>query len=137
MCQCYFDIIYKISGLEIPNEKEDLLSLANNEANKSTKSVIERTELWFDIIKIKLADVNNIINVDNLASGTETPAGGTTGAAASTESSGVTPPQFPHAAPLVTGGKYTPLTPSPGTLEWGCSLSALLSGFRPGRIFGW
>ena len=28
LCQCYFDIINKISGLEIPNEKEDLLSPA-------------------------------------------------------------------------------------------------------------
>ena len=40
LCQCYFNIINKISGLEIPNEKEDLLSMAIIEANKSSNRVV-------------------------------------------------------------------------------------------------
>ena len=92
VCQCYFDIISKISGLDIPNDKEDLLSLTINECNKSSNSIIERTEQWFDLIKIKLADVSHIINVDDLASGVEAPSGAASGSATATESSGVTSP---------------------------------------------
>ena len=36
LCQSYFDIINKISALEVPNDKEELLSLAISEANKSS-----------------------------------------------------------------------------------------------------
>ena len=135
LCQCYFDIINKISGLEIPSEKDELLSLAMNEANKSSNSIIERTEQWFDLVKMKLADVSHIINVDNLASGVEAPSGAATGSAVSSEASGGIPPTFPPAASLVTGGKYTPLTPAPGTLEWGCTPSALHSLFQAWEDF--
>ena len=38
------------------------------EANKSSNSIMERMDLWFDTIKIKLNDVSNIINIDDLAS---------------------------------------------------------------------
>ena len=90
-----FDIINKISALEIPNEKDELLSLAINKANKSSNSIIERTEQWFDLVKIKLVDVSHVINVDNLATGVEAPSGAATVSAVSTEASGSTPPAVP------------------------------------------
>ena len=80
-------------------------------------------------------DVSNIINIDDLASRTESPSGGTSGAAASSESSGGPLPSVTPAAPPFIGGKYTPLTPGPGTLEWGCSPSALLSWFQAWEDF--
>ena len=75
------------------------------EASKCSNTILERTELC----------------VDDLASNTETPAGVTSGSATTTESSGPPPPPVPPAVPPVPGGRYTPLTPGPGTLEWGCS----------------
>ena len=36
LCQSYFDIINKISTLEVPSDKNEVLSLAINEANKSS-----------------------------------------------------------------------------------------------------
>ena len=119
LCQCYFDIISKISCLDIPADKENLLSMSIIEANKCTNSISEHTELWFDTVKIKLSDVSNIISIDDLASNIGTPAGVAPGSGTTSESSG--PPPGPPAVPPVPGGRLTPLTPGPGTLEWGCS----------------
>ena len=104
LCQCYFDTINKISSLEIPTDKEDLLSMTIIEANKSSNTIMERMDLWFDTIKIKLNDVSNIINIDILASRTESPAGRTSGAAASSESSDGPPPGGPPPVGPPPGG---------------------------------
>ena len=133
LSQCYFDIINKISCLEIPSDKENLLSMAIIEANKCSDTILERTELWFDTIKIKLSDVSNIISIDDLASNIGTPTGVAPGSGTTSESSG--PPPVPPAVPPVPGGRFTPLTPGPGTLEWGCSPSALLTWFQSWEDF--
>ena len=124
LCQCFFDIISKISLLDVPADKENLLSMSIIEANKCANSISERTELWFDTVKIKLQDVSNIISIDDVACSIGTPAGVAPGSTTASESSG--PPPVPPAVPPVPGGRITPLTPGPGTLEWGCSPSALL-----------
>ena len=65
----------------------------------------------------------------------EVPPGAATVSAISTEAAGSTPPTVPPAAPLVTSSKYTPLTPAPGTLEWGCTPTALHSWFQAWEDF--
>ena len=70
--------VEQISTQELPSDKDELLSLTINEANKSSNSIIERTEQWFDLVKIKLAEVSHVINIDNLAAGMEAPPGAAT-----------------------------------------------------------
>ena len=45
LCQCFFDIISKISLLDVPADKENLLSMSIIEANKCANSISKRTEL--------------------------------------------------------------------------------------------
>ena len=109
----------------MPNDKEEALSLAISEANKSSNSIIEKAEQWFDFVKIRLAEVNHIINIDYLVTGTEAPPVGAKVSTASTEVSSSVPTPVPSAAPLPSGGKYTPLTPAMRTLEWGYTPTSL------------
>merc|ERR1711954_607999 len=51
LCQSYFDIISKMSCLDIPADKENLLSMSITDANKCSNTISERTELWFDTVK--------------------------------------------------------------------------------------
>ena len=53
----------------------------------------------------------------------------------SDEGSGSTPAPVPSAAPLPSGGKYTPLAPALGTLEWGCTPTALHTWFQAWQDF--
>ena len=97
---------------------------------------MKKTEQWFDYVKVRLAEVNDIISIDDLVAGTEAGTGygkkeveqappvGAKVSAVSAEESRSTPAPVPSAAPLLSGGKYTPLAPDPGTLEWGCTPTA-------------
>ena len=95
LCKSYFDIISKLSTLEVLDDKEEALSLAKSEANKSSNSILERTEQRFDFVMIRLAEVNHIININYLVSGTEAPPVGAKVSTASTEVSGSTPAPVP------------------------------------------
>ena len=53
----------------------------------------------------------------------------------SAEGSRSNPAPVPSAAPLPSGGKYTPLAPAPGTLEWGCTPTALHTWFQAWKDF--
>ena len=75
-----------------------------------------------------MSDVNATVSIDDLVSKIGNPAGVSPGSESSTEYSG--PPPVPPGVPPVPGGRFTPLTPGPGTLEWGCSPSALLTWFQ-------
>ena len=136
LCQCYFDIINKISTLEVPSDKDEVLTLAINEANKSSNSIIERTEQWFDLVKIKLAEVSHVINIDDLATGMEAPPGAATFSVISTEASCSTPATVPPAAPLVSGGKYNPLTHAPALWSGGALLLLFTLGSKLGKTSG-
>ena len=95
LCQSYFDIINEISTLEVPSDNNEVLSLAINEANKSSNSIIDRTEKWLDLVKIKIVGVSHVINIDNLANGMEASSGAAKVSAISTEASSSTPPAVP------------------------------------------
>ena len=143
LCKSDLDIISKFFALEVPDDKEEVLSLAISEANKSSNTILERREQWFDYVKVRLAEVNDIIiNIDDLVARTESRTGygkkevkqappvGAKVSTASDEGSGSNPAPVPSAAPLPSGGKYTPLAPAPGTLEWGCTPTALYNWFQ-------
>ena len=85
------------------------------EANKCANSISKQTELWLNSVKMKISDVSAIISIDDLVSKIGSPAGLTPGSETSTESSG--PPQVPPGVPPIPGGRFTPLTPGPETLE--------------------
>merc|ERR1711954_227701 len=89
LCQCFFDIISKISLLDVPADKENLLSISIIEANKCANSISKRTELWLDSVKIKISDISAIISIDDLVSKIGNPAGLTPGSETPIESSGL------------------------------------------------
>ena len=83
------------------------------------------------MVKIKLADINHILEVDDLLEGCE-PNQAQVDPPVSTSSSDCpdSPAEFTHPS-----GKFTLVTPSPGPLEWGCNPSALHEWFQSCRDY--
>ena len=131
LCQAYFDLIKKISTIDVPADKEVLITIAISEANKSSNSILERLERWFDMVKIKLGDIKHILEVDDFLEACKThkdqvePHQVDLPASPSSSVCSDSPAEFTHPA-----GKFTPLTPSPGPLDWGCNPSALHEWFQ-------
>ena len=48
--QAYVNLTQKIATIDIPADKEALISVAIAESNKGATSVLERLEKWFDLI---------------------------------------------------------------------------------------
>ena len=48
--QAYVDLTQKIATIDIPTDKEALISVAVAESNKGATSVLERLERWFNLI---------------------------------------------------------------------------------------
>ena len=65
LCQAYFDLTQKVSTIDAPADKEVLISVAISESNKGANSVLERLERWFDLVRIKLGDIRQIVEVDD------------------------------------------------------------------------
>ena len=113
--QAYSDLTQRIATTDIPNDKEELISIVITESNKGATTVLERLEWWFDVICMKLEGIKDIIEVDDFidrqvnAEEVELPDTSSVSSNSTTMST----------------GKFTLLTPSPGSLDWGCNPSTL------------
>ena len=113
--QAYIDLTQKIATTDIPADKEELISMVITESNKGATTVLERMERWFDVIRMKLEGIKEIVEVDDFidkqvnAEEVELPD------TSSVSSNSIT----------MGTGKFTLLTPSPGSLDWGCNPSTL------------
>ena len=113
--QAYSDLTQRIATTDIQNDKEELISIVITESNKGATTVLERLERWFNAIRLKLEGIKDIIQVDDFidkqvnAEEVELPDTSSEGSHSTSMSS----------------GKFTLLTPSPGSLDWGCNPSSL------------
>ena len=63
--QAYVNLTKKIATIDIPADKEGLISVAKAESNKGANSVLERLERWFDLVWMKLEGIKQIVEVDD------------------------------------------------------------------------
>ena len=136
LCQAYFDLTQKVSTIDAPADKEVLISVAISESNKGANSVLERLERWFDLVRIKLGDIKQIVEVDDFLESGETNRN-------QVDTTQVELPESPSSSVCTDSpagvtyptGKFTLLTPSPGPLDWGCNPSVLLDWFQGWRDY--
>ena len=63
--QACVDLTQKIATIDIPTDKEALISVASAESNKGATAVLERLERWFNLIRMKLEGIKQIVEVDD------------------------------------------------------------------------
>ena len=107
--QAYIDLTQKIATTDIPADKEDLISVVIAESNKGATTVLERLERWFDVIRMKLEGIKQVVEVDDFiekqVNAAEAELPDTSSVSSDIHTMGT--------------GKFTLLTPSPGPLDRG------------------
>ena len=106
LCKAFSDIIAELSSLEVPEDQEQALLQATVEFNKSSSKIMERTEDWFNRVRVRLVHIDNVADVDELAGNgkkevkqVETPDVDANGLAVSEEGSRRIPIHVPHFGP--------------------------------------
>ena len=117
----------KKATIDIPTDKEALISVVIAESNKGTTTVLERLERWFDVIRMKLVGIiKQIVEVDDFiekqVNAAEVELPDTSSVSSDSHTMG--------------SGKFTLLTPSPGSLDWRCNHSTLYDWVQKGQTIG-
>ena len=136
LCQAYFDLTQKVSTIDAPADKEMLISVAISESNKGANAVLERLERWFDLVQLRLEGIKYIVEVEDYLEPIEADRNNIDATQVELpESASSSVCEAPPAQNTHSPGKFTLITPSPGTLDWGCNPSVLLDWFQGWREY--